>query len=158
MWRHRCTHLYVLWRKNNGKEKQQFSDRWRLTSFTKVSLILQGWIDIYRRSLPLASEDGFNFFFNFSIVNFPYLCGNIPISPANGFYISQLIRYARACSTYDQFLNWGSALTNKLMSQGFLQPRLQAPFRKYYGRYNDLVCQYNLPVGQKLSDVFHANR
>ena len=34
--------------------------------------------------------------FNFSIVNFPFLCGNIPQSPAYGVYISQLIRYARA--------------------------------------------------------------
>jgi hypothetical protein len=41
--------------------------------------------------------------FNFSIVNFPFLCSNIPISPAYGVYISQLIRYAKACSTYDQF-------------------------------------------------------
>jgi hypothetical protein len=39
--------------------------------------------------------------FNFSIVNFPYLFSNIPASPAYGVYISQLIRYARAC---DQFL------------------------------------------------------
>jgi hypothetical protein len=41
--------------------------------------------------------------FSFSIVNFPYLCSNIPITPVHGFYISQLIGYARACSTYDQF-------------------------------------------------------
>jgi hypothetical protein len=46
--------------------------------------------------------------FNFSIVNFPYLCSNIPASPAYGVYISQLIRYAQACSTYDQFLVRGS--------------------------------------------------
>jgi hypothetical protein len=38
--------------------------------------------------------------FNFSIVNFPYLCSNIPASSAYGVYISQLIRYARACSAY----------------------------------------------------------
>jgi hypothetical protein len=31
----------------------------------------------------------------------------------------------------------GSLLTNKLMSQGFQMPRLQAAFRKFYGRYND---------------------
>jgi hypothetical protein len=37
--------------------------------------------------------------FNFSIVNFPYLCSNIPASPAYGVYISQLIRYARALLT-----------------------------------------------------------
>ena len=37
--------------------------------------------------------------FNFSIVNFTYLCSNIPSSPAYGVFVSQLIRYARACST-----------------------------------------------------------
>jgi hypothetical protein len=57
--------------------------------------------------------------FNFSIVNFPYLCSNIPVSPAYGVHISQLIRYARACSAHDQFLVRGSLLTNKLKSQGF---------------------------------------
>jgi hypothetical protein len=46
-------------------------------------------------------------------------------SPAYGVhvYISQLIRYARACSAYDQFLLRGSLLTNKLMSQGFQMSR-----------------------------------
>ena len=96
--------------------------------------------------------------FNFSIVNFPYLCSNIPASPAYGVYISQLIRYARACSTYDQFLVRGNLLTNKLMSQGFQLSRLQAAFRKFYGRYNDLICSYNLSLGHMLSDMFHTNR
>jgi hypothetical protein len=66
--------------------------------------------------------------FNFSIVNFPYLCSNIPASPAYGVYISQLIRYARACLTYDQFLVRGSLLTNKLRSQGCQMFCLQANF------------------------------
>jgi hypothetical protein len=48
--------------------------------------------------------------------------------------ISQLIRYARACSTYDNLIVGGSLLTNKLMSQGFQLSRLQAAFRKFYGR------------------------
>jgi hypothetical protein len=34
--------------------------------------------------------------FNFAFVNFPYTCSNIPLSPAYGAYISQLILYARA--------------------------------------------------------------
>ena len=42
--------------------------------------------------------------FNFDIVNFPFLCGNIPQSPSYGVYISQLIRYARASTLYDDFL------------------------------------------------------
>jgi hypothetical protein len=35
--------------------------------------------------------------FNFPIVNFPFICSNIPAAPAYGVYISQLIRYYRAC-------------------------------------------------------------
>jgi hypothetical protein len=57
--------------------------------------------------------------FNFSTVNIPYLCSNIPASPAYGVYSSQLIRYAWDCSSYDQVLVRGSLLTNKLMSQWF---------------------------------------
>ena len=93
--------------------------------------------------------------FSFSI-NFPYLCSNIPSSPAYSVYVSQLIRYARACSAYDQFLNRGRILTNKLLSQGFQQSRLKAEFRKLYGRYNNFACQYDLPLSQMLSGVFHS--
>ena len=39
--------------------------------------------------------------FNFRITNFPFLSSNIPSSPAYGVFISRLIRYARACSSYD---------------------------------------------------------
>ena len=38
--------------------------------------------------------------FSFHITNFPFLSSNIPSSPAYGVYIAQLIRYARACSSY----------------------------------------------------------
>jgi hypothetical protein len=94
--------------------------------------------------------------FSFSIVKFPFLCSSIPVSPAYGVCISQLIRYARAYLTYDQFLVRGSLLTNKLMSQEFLQSRLQAAFRKIYGRYNDLISPYNLSLGHMLFDMFHT--
>jgi hypothetical protein len=58
--------------------------------------------------------------FNFFILNFMYPCGNIPFSlPYAVLYITQLIRYARACSTNDQFLIRGCLLTNKLMSGDF---------------------------------------
>ena len=36
--------------------------------------------------------------FNFEIVNYPDLSGNIPEQPAYGVYSSQIIRYARVCS------------------------------------------------------------
>ena len=95
--------------------------------------------------------------FNFAIVNFPYTCSNIPLSPAYGVYISQLIRYARACSTYERFLNRGRLLTDKLIIQGFLESRLMSAFRKFYGRYNDLIHNYKLSLSHMLSDIFHTN-
>ena len=36
--------------------------------------------------------------FNFEIVNFPFLDGDVPRSPSYGVYISQLILFARTCS------------------------------------------------------------
>jgi hypothetical protein len=35
--------------------------------------------------------------------DFPFLCSNIPLSPAYGVYVSELIRYARACFAYEDF-------------------------------------------------------
>ena len=43
--------------------------------------------------------------FNFEIVNFPFLDGNVPRSPSYGVYISQFIRFARVCSNVDEFNN-----------------------------------------------------
>ena len=69
--------------------------------------------------------------FNFPIVNFPFICSNIPA--AYGVYISQMIRYSRACGSYQDFLDRGLLLTRKLLSQGFLLVKLKSPFRKFYG-------------------------
>ena len=82
---------------------------------------------------------------------------NIPSSPAYGVYVSQLIRYARACSAYDQFLNRGKLLIDTLLLQGFQQSHLKAVFRIFYGLYNNLVHQYDLPLNQMLSGVFQSH-
>ena len=49
--------------------------------------------------------------FNFNIGNFPFLSSNIPQSPAYGVFVSQLIRYARASSLYEDFITRGQLLT-----------------------------------------------
>ena len=64
--------------------------------------------------------------FDLAIVNFPFLCNNIPLSPAYGVYISQLIRYARACFAYEDFSKRGKLLTNKLILQGYNESRLKS--------------------------------
>ena len=64
--------------------------------------------------------------FNFLIVNFPFICSNIPAAPAYGVYISQLIRYSRACGSYQDFLDRGQLLTRKLLNQRFLLVKLKS--------------------------------
>ena len=92
--------------------------------------------------------------FSFPIVNFPFLCSNIPAAPAYGVYISQLIRYSRACISYQDFLDRGSLLTRKLLNQGFLMVKLKSSLRKFYGRHHDLVDRYGKSVSQIIIDMF----
>ena len=57
--------------------------------------------------------------FNFEIVNFPFLDGDVPRFPSYGVYISQLIRFARVCSNVDNFNNRNLFLTAKVLKQGY---------------------------------------
>ena len=56
--------------------------------------------------------------FNFEIVNFPFLDGDVPCFPFYGVYIFQLKRFARVCSNVDDFKNRNLFLTAKLLKQG----------------------------------------
>ena len=91
--------------------------------------------------------------FDFPIVNFPFISSNIPESPAYGVYISQLIRYARACSFYCDFTSRAQALTDKLITQGYVKSKLKVYAKKFYGRYSDMIQSYNVSLTQFLSDL-----
>ena len=84
--------------------------------------------------------------FDFAIVNFLFLYSNVPLSPAYVVYVSQLIRYARACHAYDDFFEARPTTNKKLMLQGYNESRLKSSFRKFYGHYNDLICDYKLSL------------
>jgi len=75
--------------------------------------------------------------FDFDIVNFSSLDGNIPISPSYGTYLSQLIRFARVCNKVDEFNDRNSIISRKLLKQGFLYHKLRKTFAKFYNRYFD---------------------
>ena len=53
--------------------------------------------------------------FDFEIVNFPFLDGDVPHSTTYGVYISQLIRFARASSYMTDFNTRNTLLTQKLL-------------------------------------------
>ena len=77
--------------------------------------------------------------FNFHIINPPIQSSNIPSSPAYDVFISQLIRYARTCSSYKCFIVRAARLLTKLLGQGYVMERLKSSLRKFYGRYGDLI-------------------
>ena len=51
---------------------------------------------------------------------------------AYGVYASQLIRYARCCSNYSDFLLRHRALVTRLLSQGYKVNRLSNTFEKFH--------------------------
>ena len=57
--------------------------------------------------------------FDFDIVNFPFLDGDVPRSTSYGFYISQLIRFARVSSHVDDFNTRNKVLTAQFLRQGY---------------------------------------
>ena len=89
--------------------------------------------------------------FNFPIVNFPFLSSNILSAPAYGIYVSQLIRYARACSN-----SWsvGKCSLQRCWARGIKKTKLVATFKKFYGKQHDLVNPYSVAVSRIVSDVF----
>ena len=90
--------------------------------------------------------------FGFHIVNFPFMSSNIPSAPAYGVYASQLIRYARCCSNYSDFLSRHRALVTRRLSQGYKVNRLSNTFKKFYGRHTDPAGQYKKSVCQMFAD------
>ena len=57
--------------------------------------------------------------FDFDIVDFPILDGDVPRSTSYGVYISQLIRIARVSSPVNDFNTRNKVLTAKLIRQGY---------------------------------------
>ena len=81
--------------------------------------------------------------FDFDILNFPFLDGDVPRSTSCGVYISQLIRFARGSSHVDDFNTRNKVLTAKLLRQGY-RYKIRKAFSKFYRRYFDMVSKYNV--------------
>ena len=82
--------------------------------------------------------------FDFEIVNFPFLDGNVPRRLSYGVYISQLIRFARVCTHVDDFNTRNKCLTAKLLKQGYRYQKLRKALSKFFRRHNELVPKFNV--------------
>ena len=86
-------------------EKTNTSDD--LANYLDLTFIIESNFRLYTK-LSDKHDD-----FDFHTVNFPFLSSN---SPSYGVYISQLIRYARCCSYYDDFGYRHKLLVDRLLS------------------------------------------
>ena len=73
--------------------------------------------------------------FGFPIVNFPLLSGDVPRLPSYGIYISQLVRFARCCSSVFDFHFKNLQFTSKLLTQGYRYHKLRKTFGKFLVQY-----------------------
>ena len=80
--------------------------------------------------------------FDFEIVNFSFLNGDVPRSTSCGVYIAQLIRFARASSFVADFNTRNELLTKKLLKQAYQYHKLRKTFSKCYRRYYDLIFKF----------------
>ena len=88
------------------------------------------------------------------IVNFPFLSSNIPSGPSYSVCISQLIRYVRCSSYYDDFRYRHKSLVDRLLSQGYIVLRLEKYFKKFHGKYQDPIEKYQRLVKLMVNDSF----
>ena len=70
--------------------------------------------------------------FNFKVINYPDLAGNIPICQSHGVFVSQLMRFCEISGSYDGFVNETDRLIDNLLSQGFNMSILKTKFTKFY--------------------------
>ena len=96
--------------------------------------------------LHLSISNGFvsskNYDFDFDIVNFPFLDGDVPRSTSYGVYISQLIRFARVSSHVVDFNARNKSLTAKLLQQGY--HNFRKTFSKFYRRHYELFSKFSV--------------
>ena len=80
--------------------------------------------------------------FGFPIVNFPWLSGDVPRLPSYGIYISQLVRFARCCTSVLDFHSKNLKITSKLLTQGYRYHKLRKTFGKFFRSYSELLSKF----------------
>ena len=90
--------------------------------------------------------------FDFDVVNFPDLFGNIPTAPTYSTYISRLIRYSRAYHNYDNYSSRHSMLAERLSNQDFSVRKLMRAIYKFMGRYSELALKFNKSLSSMICD------
>ena len=80
--------------------------------------------------------------FNFEIVSFPDLGGNIPERSAYGIFTAQIIRHAKNCSQRETFIARTKQLVDKLVHKGFQTTLLRKTMERCLEEKRWIIVKY----------------
>ena len=90
--------------------------------------------------------------FDFDVVNFPFLDGDVPRRASYGVYITQLRRFATVCNHVTDFKARNKCLMAKLHQQGYRYNNLRKTFSKFYRKQYELISKCNVGLKTLLSE------
>ena len=93
--------------------------------------------------------------FDFDIVNFPFLDGDVPLHASYGVFISHLIRTSYNVSDFNCR---NKALTATVLKQSHRYHKLRKAFSKFYRRHSELVLQQSISEPEFYGDLVYRIR
>ena len=84
--------------------------------------------------------------FPFPITSFPILSGNIPLKSSYGVVIGEWVRYARACTNYDDFKERSLLLITKLLKQCYTIKSLKKSWVKFCNPHIFLLLKFGSKI------------
>ena len=106
-------------------------------NFLDLSIVLQN--GKFKYSIFDKRKD-----FNFEVIHYPFLSGNIPRIPSYGVYISQLIRFCNICS--ESMTDMIIQLNKKFIKQGFKIDSLKRKFNLFASKYIHLWSKFGIDI------------
>ena len=91
--------------------------------------------------------------YDFDVISFPHLDGNIPKGQSYGVFISQLVRYARINCSFDRFVSDCKLLVERLVNQHFDVAALRKRFEVFIDKHFDVWGKFGIPL--EVNHVFN---
>ena len=87
-------------------------------------------------------------------MNIPFICSNISAAPAYGVYITQLMRYYRACGSYQEDLHGRLLLNRKGVELRVPIGKVEVITSTVLRSNRELVNRYRISMSQMTTDMF----
>ena len=84
--------------------------------------------------------------FNFQMINYPNLSGNIPTKAAYGVFISQLVHYSTINLKIKDFIHDIKVLVSKLLKQAYKRNILVSSFKQFAVKYFVLWSRFGVDI------------